>query len=382
MPQFSPGQAKTARAPITVKPAGLACSSELYLVSNGAKVATSGIKAFTSTGTKQDISFLLTMPSTEGTYPVYLDIFIEDMLIGAYKAVEDVVVIAPHYLLAQTCIEDETGFPVTITPDTKIYAREQVKLWQYLHNVSGAALPPWSIATSITYPDGTKHKLSEVRRSVSADGEWAYVVFLPFSVTQVGTYVVEAKLEVGGQVVDELSLELIGSIKPGWNNPIGYNDPDGAWYSEVVAMDGEYQRAYDPFYVWPHASSRQFDIFEGCPYLEFSFLPMRSSKLRFCPVTYFNRPEVDSPYGWFEGDIDIYYEGSWHTVFSEHIDYTQVDIGKEYNVWAADIAFPEQIVSGVRFKWKPDPAKWYTSDTPQTRWAVAYLYAVQLWNEG
>lgn len=93
MPQFTPGELKSARAPITVLPSGLSCSAELYLVSNGAKVTTSGIKLFTSTGARQDISFPITMPGAEGTYPVYLDIFTNGLLIGAYKAVEDVVIV-------------------------------------------------------------------------------------------------------------------------------------------------------------------------------------------------------------------------------------------------------------------------------------------------
>ncbi|GAJ14146.1 unnamed protein product, partial [marine sediment metagenome] len=58
-PEFSPGELKTAIAPITVKPSGLSCSAELYLVSNDAKVATSGEKSFNSTGIEQDISHTL-----------------------------------------------------------------------------------------------------------------------------------------------------------------------------------------------------------------------------------------------------------------------------------------------------------------------------------
>lgn len=99
MPEFAPGQIKTAVAPIRVQPAGLACSAELYL---GAKVATSGVKSFNSTGVRQDISFPLTMPDVEGTYPVYLDIAAQGMLIGAYKAIEDVVIKAPVISLRVT----------------------------------------------------------------------------------------------------------------------------------------------------------------------------------------------------------------------------------------------------------------------------------------
>jgi len=95
MPQFAPGELKTARAPITVQPSGLSCQAELYLVSGGVSVATSGLKPFTSTGAAQDITFPITMPGASGTYAVYLDIFVSGTLIAAYKATEDVVIAAP-----------------------------------------------------------------------------------------------------------------------------------------------------------------------------------------------------------------------------------------------------------------------------------------------
>jgi len=93
MPEFSPSESRVAIAPITVKPAGLNCLVELYLVSDSTKVVTSGLKSFTSTGAKQNVALPIIMPSAEGTYPVWLDVFAEGMLIGAYEAVEDVVIV-------------------------------------------------------------------------------------------------------------------------------------------------------------------------------------------------------------------------------------------------------------------------------------------------
>ena len=126
MPIFAPGEVKTARAPITVSPSGLDCRTELYLVSNGAKVATAGIKSFISTGARQDISFPITMPSAEGTYPVYLDVAAQGVLIAAYQAIEDVVVEA---LIADIRVENlvispaevNVGEKVTITCTAKNY---------------------------------------------------------------------------------------------------------------------------------------------------------------------------------------------------------------------------------------------------------------------
>lgn len=106
MPQFSSGEQKTAIAPITVKPSGLSCQIELALMSNGVKAATS-VVPFTSTGAQQPVSLPITMPGAEGTYPVYLDILAEDLLIGAFVATEDVVIApaVPANLLSNPSFE-------------------------------------------------------------------------------------------------------------------------------------------------------------------------------------------------------------------------------------------------------------------------------------
>jgi len=80
--------------PTTVKPAGLACVGELYLVSGAAKVATSGEIPFISTGAQQAVSYPITMPATDGTYPVWIDVYTGGVLIGAFVALEDVTIVA------------------------------------------------------------------------------------------------------------------------------------------------------------------------------------------------------------------------------------------------------------------------------------------------
>jgi len=92
MPQFAAGELKTAVAPITVKPSGLSCEAEIFLGPDDlTKVATSGKKAFVSTGASQSVHLPIVMPP-EGTYHVYIDVFAGELRFLAYQAIEDVVI--------------------------------------------------------------------------------------------------------------------------------------------------------------------------------------------------------------------------------------------------------------------------------------------------
>lgn len=92
-PTFMAGDSKTAKATLTMKPSGLACTGELWLSKDGtSKDATSGAKAFTSTGADQTISLPVTIPIGGYEYRVFLDIVTGGMLVGAYEATERVLV--------------------------------------------------------------------------------------------------------------------------------------------------------------------------------------------------------------------------------------------------------------------------------------------------
>lgn len=95
-PEFGPGVLKTATATMT-NPTGKswAYTAELYL--GEGKVATSGTKSFTiPANSSKDVSFSVTMPSAEGTYPVFIDVYVAGALIAAYRGTEDIVItIAP-----------------------------------------------------------------------------------------------------------------------------------------------------------------------------------------------------------------------------------------------------------------------------------------------
>lgn len=95
MPEFAPGSSHIATLPIAVAPAGLACEVELWLSPDGeTKSASSGLVPFTSTGSQQDLSLAVDMPSEEGTYKVLIDIYCEGNLVGAYQALENVNIVA------------------------------------------------------------------------------------------------------------------------------------------------------------------------------------------------------------------------------------------------------------------------------------------------
>lgn len=93
-PLFAPGVSKTATAPITVAPSGLSCQAELFLGPNDTtKVATSGLKSFSSSGVQQNISLPVVMPSEGGmAYHVYLDVYVAGVLLLAYVGTEDVII--------------------------------------------------------------------------------------------------------------------------------------------------------------------------------------------------------------------------------------------------------------------------------------------------
>lgn len=93
-PIFTPGITKTAKVPVDVDPSGLACEIEVFLGPNAStKSASSGRKAFTSTGTQQTINAPVTMPSATGVaYHVYIDLYVLGMYLAGYQGTEDVII--------------------------------------------------------------------------------------------------------------------------------------------------------------------------------------------------------------------------------------------------------------------------------------------------
>ncbi len=130
MLEFSPGEVRTAIASMSNPTAkAFSYNAELYL--GLPKTASSGVISFSlAAGETRNISFPVIMPDAEGTYPVYLDVFVASQLIGAYRAVEDVVIRAPivpvlggqilYSKWRETGTEEWRSWPLPVPGDTPI----------------------------------------------------------------------------------------------------------------------------------------------------------------------------------------------------------------------------------------------------------------------
>ncbi len=91
-PTFGGGEHKTAVATLT-NPTAKEFTYEVELYLGVTKIATSGIGDITiAAGGSQGVSFGIDMPVTEGTYPVYLDVKVDGVLIKHYLATESVII--------------------------------------------------------------------------------------------------------------------------------------------------------------------------------------------------------------------------------------------------------------------------------------------------
>ena len=89
------GSNRVANLSVIVIPAGVATEIEIWLGPDvNTKIATSGRIPFTSTGVAQQLAVPITMPSTPGTYNVFIDLYISDFVLTAYEATSPVVVVS------------------------------------------------------------------------------------------------------------------------------------------------------------------------------------------------------------------------------------------------------------------------------------------------
>jgi len=122
--EFAPRSSHIATLPVTVAPSGLSCQVELWLSPDGeTKAASSGLVPFTSTGSEQQITLPVDMPSEEGTYHVLVDLFCEGILVGAYQALEDVGVVSPIPSISIKDVFITSNYDPPTAADDYIHAR-------------------------------------------------------------------------------------------------------------------------------------------------------------------------------------------------------------------------------------------------------------------
>ena len=95
MPQFQPGEVKTAK--VTMRnPASKAFDYHAMLYMGVDQVAMAEADFRLNADESKQVSFSVAMPSQVGVYPVYLSAFSADQLLAHYQAAENVEIVAPQ----------------------------------------------------------------------------------------------------------------------------------------------------------------------------------------------------------------------------------------------------------------------------------------------
>lgn len=170
MLEFSPGEAKTAIVPMsnpTVR--ALDYTAILYL---GVTVDAMATQAFhLEPGETKNVSFSIIMPTTLGTYPVYLDVSSEGVLVGHYQAEDILISLVPWVFYDVQCPIESTltdwwsvDFSATIKNEGNRIATKVVRLyWKRVGIPDG-----WFLAKTeeVTLAPGETYQFASVPLSI------------------------------------------------------------------------------------------------------------------------------------------------------------------------------------------------------------------------
>ncbi len=139
-PAFTPGSVQTAVAKLLNPTSSILPYSARLCLNKPAIVCTGTIFFNINARATRNVNFQILMPTAEGVYPVYLNIFSNSELLEAYRAAEDVTIGAEHTL--EISIEPPGAGYVTIAPRKATYlAGEKVTLTAYPY--SGYEFDHW-----------------------------------------------------------------------------------------------------------------------------------------------------------------------------------------------------------------------------------------------
>ena len=92
MPEFRPGETKTARATMR-NPTAKAFDYTGFLYMGTDLAVMSEVSFSLNAGQEEQVLFPVTMPSAQGTYPVHIGVFSAGQSIALYRATEDISII-------------------------------------------------------------------------------------------------------------------------------------------------------------------------------------------------------------------------------------------------------------------------------------------------
>ncbi len=140
-PAFTPGSVQTAVAELLNPTSSILPYSGRLCLDKPAIVCTGTTFFNIDAGKTKNVNFQILMPTAEGTYPVYLDIFSNDQLLEAYRAAEDVVVGVITKTLEVTIEPPGYGYVIKSPSKAKYPAGEVVTLTA--HPYSGYEFDHW-----------------------------------------------------------------------------------------------------------------------------------------------------------------------------------------------------------------------------------------------